>query len=329
MDLVMPMFVFVMGLVLPFSVLRRKERGESKTRNYLTMARRRALLLVFGFMVENGGLRFQLGESQWAGVLQTIGIGYFVAATLVIQAGWRTQALVMGAILALGWAGLVLVPVPGHGAGMITPEGCLAAYLDQQWLPGRIHPEYYGQTDSNGILPTFMSISTLLLGVLAGHWLHTERSGDAKAAGLAIAVSSCVLAGYVWGLDHPIVRLIWTSYMVLSAPCLDAPCARAPALKMSRSTGLTCHPIASVADSLRETVRRAHPVHRLAESTRRAGLQAVGDRPPARLGVDRAPEVGAIARRRKVGTGALRGDRAPHAVGESPGSPASRSCPVT
>jgi predicted acyltransferase len=136
---------------------------------------------------------------------------------LVIHTGWRTQAIVMGAILALGWAVMMLVPVPGYGAGVITPQGCLAAYIDQQFLPGKFHTEYYGYGDSNGILPMLMSVSAAILGALAGHWLRTKRSGNYKAAGLAIAGVICLAAGLLWGQFFPIVRLIWTSSMVLYA----------------------------------------------------------------------------------------------------------------
>lgn len=216
-DLIMPMFIFVVGLVLPFSVLRRLERGESRQKLYLHIVKRTILLILLGIMVENHGLRFNLSEMHWPGVLQRIGICYFFAAILVIRTEWRTQAIVMVAILALGWAAMVLVPVPGYGAGVITPQGCLAAYIDQRFLPGKFSTEYYRYGDSNGILPTLMSISTAILGALSGYWFRTKQSGNYKAAGLAICGIICLLAGYVWGMVLPIVRLIWTSSMVLYA----------------------------------------------------------------------------------------------------------------
>ncbi len=216
-DLIMPLFIFVVGLVLPFSVLRRVERGESKRKLYLHIVRRTTLLILLGITVENHGLPFNLSQMHWPGVLQRIGICYFFAAILVIHTGWRTQAIVMAAILVLGWAAMMLIPVPGYGAGVMTPEGCLAAYIDQQFLPGQFHRQYYGFGDSNGILPTLMSVATAILGALAGYWLRANRSGNYRAAGLAIAGIICLFAGYVWGLVFPIVRLIWTSSMVLYA----------------------------------------------------------------------------------------------------------------
>jgi len=216
-DLIMPMFIFVVGLVLPFSVLRRVERGQSKPKVYLHVIKRTVLLILLGIMVENRRLHFNFSEMHWPGVLQRIGICYFFAAMLVIHTKWRTQAIVMAAILVLGWAAMTLVAVPGHGAGVITPQGSLATYLDQQFLPGKFSERYYGYADSNGILPTVMSVATVLLGVLAGHWLQTKYSGNRKAAILAIAGIVCLIAGYLWGLVFPVIRLIWTSSMVLYA----------------------------------------------------------------------------------------------------------------
>jgi predicted acyltransferase len=216
-DLIMPMFIFSVGLVLPFSVLPHVECGESKRTLYLRIVKRLALLFLLGLMVENHGLRFDFSKLHWAGVLQRIGICYFIAAVLVIHTGWRTQVAVMVALLVLGWAAMTLIPVPGYGAGVITPRGCLAAHIDQQFLPGKISEAYYGYGDSNGILPTLMSVTTAIFGALAGYWLRTNRSGVYKAEGLAIAGIICLAAGHVWGLAFPVVRLIWTSSMVLYA----------------------------------------------------------------------------------------------------------------
>ena len=84
-DLIMPMFIFVVGLVLPFSILRRVERGQSKPKLYLHVIKRTVLLILLGIMVENGRLHFNFSEMHWPGVLQRIGICYFFAALLVIH----------------------------------------------------------------------------------------------------------------------------------------------------------------------------------------------------------------------------------------------------
>jgi len=220
-DLIMPLFIFIVGVAVPFSISNRLKRGQSRVRIYLHIVKRTAVLYLLGVMLGSGGLHFNWPEMDWVGVLQRIAVCYFFAAFLVMQTKWQTQAIVAGAILLLYWAALILVPVPGHGAGVITPEGCLPAYIDQQFLPGKIHEDFYGYGDSNGILPTLASISTALLGILAGHWLRSNRPDNHKVTGLLIAGLIGLSAGYIWGQVFPIIRLLWTSSMVLFAAGLS------------------------------------------------------------------------------------------------------------
>ena len=220
-DLIMPLFIFVVGLAVPFSISNRLQRGQSRRRVYLHIFKRTAVLYLLGVMLGSGGLHFNWPEMDWVGVLQRIAVCYFFAAILVMLTKWPAQAIVAGVILLLYWAALALIPVPGHGAGVITPEGCLPAYIDQQLLPGKIHEDFYGYGDSNGILPTMASISTVLLGVLTSHWLRSNRSDRQKVTGLALAGLISLSAGYVWGQVFPIIRLLWTSSMVLFAAGLS------------------------------------------------------------------------------------------------------------
>ncbi|MFC1635962.1 acyltransferase family protein [Planctomycetota bacterium] len=220
-DLIMPLFIFVVGLAVPFSISNRLQRGQSRRRVYFHIIKRTAVLYLLGVMLGSGGLHFNWPEMDWVGILQRIAVCYFFAAILVMHTKWQTQAIVAGVILLLYWAALALVPVPGHGAGVITPAGCLPAYMDQQLLPGKIHEDFYGYGDSNGILPTVASISTVLLGVLTSHWLRSNRPGRQKVAGLALAGLMSLSVGYVWGQIFPIIRLLWTSSMAMFAAGLS------------------------------------------------------------------------------------------------------------
>jgi len=91
----------------------------------------------------------------------------------------------------------------------------LANYIDQRYLPGR---KYDGTYDPEGILSTLPAFATGLLGILAGYFLRnplvTERK---KAAGLALAGMACVLVGFAWGIEFPVIKKIWTSSYVLVA----------------------------------------------------------------------------------------------------------------
>ena len=210
-DLIFPLFLFIVGVVLPFSISRRRQRGQSPTAIYLHILKRGVLLILLG-LIYNDLLRFEWSQMRWPGVLQRIGLCYFFAAILVVHTTWRTQAIVAAVVLILYWVVMALIPVPGFGAGVMTAEGCLSSYIDQQLIPGKL---YYGYGDNEGLISTFPAICTVLLGVLAGHWLGSGRPGARKAAGLAVAGLACVATGCLWGLVFPIIKIIWTSSYVL------------------------------------------------------------------------------------------------------------------
>jgi predicted acyltransferase len=215
-DLIFPLFLFIVGLVMPFSILRGFEARRNFAGLYLRIIKRTVLLILLGMMM-NGLLNFNWSEMRWMGVLQRIGLCYFFAAILVIHTRWRTQVIIVGAILVLYWAAMTLIPVPNYGPDVITPEGCLPAYIDRMLLPGVFNKSFYGYGDAEGILSTLTAICTTLLGVLAGHWLRSNNSGNRKIAGLAAAGLVCLITGYMWGIYFPIIKKIWTSSYVLVA----------------------------------------------------------------------------------------------------------------
>ena len=54
-----------------------------------------------------------------------------------------------------------------------------------------------------------------MIGVLAGYWLCTERTGNQKTVGFIIAGVIILSAGWIWGQFFFISRNVWTSSFVL------------------------------------------------------------------------------------------------------------------
>ena len=223
-DLIFPLFLFLVGAVLPFALSRRVERGEGSLRIHLHVVRRAALLVLLGLIL-NGLLRFDWPQMRWPGVLQRIGLCYFLGALVVLHTKWRRQAILIGVVLLAYWAVTMLVPAPWgaealapqsatYVVGDLTPQRCLSSWVDQQLIPGSL---YYKYGDNEGILSTFPAVCTVLLGALAGQWLRSSRSGARKTVGLALAGVVCLVVGYLWGLVFPIIKILWTSSYVLFA----------------------------------------------------------------------------------------------------------------
>lgn len=211
LDLIFPLFLFLVGLILPVVISGRLERGETPRQVYRHMLKRTFVLIFLG-LVNYGLLHFDWATMRWSSVLGRIGICYFLASLLLIHTNWRIQALAVLAILVGYWAAVMFIPVPGYGPGVLTPEGCLTTWLDQKLIPGALGLGIY---DRQGVLSTFTSLATTLIGVLAGHWLRSGRSMKQKTLGFIIAGLVTLSAGWIWGQFFFISRNVWTSSFVL------------------------------------------------------------------------------------------------------------------
>jgi len=215
-DLIFPLFLFIVGVSMCFSFAKRLERGESRRKLYLHIVKRAILLFILG-LIYNGGFRHYppLSGVRFASVLGRIGICYFFASIVMLNTKRKGQAIIAGVLLLFYWGIMKLVPVPGYGAGVLTPEGNLAGYIDRRFLPGRFCCYKYG--DNEGYLSTIPAISTTLIGVLTGHWLRSSFSKNKKALGLLGAGAAMLILGRIWNLSFPINKPIWTSSYVLYA----------------------------------------------------------------------------------------------------------------
>jgi predicted acyltransferase len=210
-DQIFPLFLFLVGLLIPTVILRSKEKGKTNKEIFIHISKRTGVLIFLG-LCNYGLLRFNWAEMRWSSVLGRIGICYFVAGLLVLHTNWRVQAYVTVAILIAYWAAVKFIPVPGFGAGVMTPEGCLTTWIDQQLIPGKLGLGLY---DRQGVLSTFTAIATTLTGVLAGHWLRSQRTAESKTYGFLIAGLVLLATGWLWGQFFFISRNVWTSSFVL------------------------------------------------------------------------------------------------------------------
>jgi predicted acyltransferase len=221
-DLIFPMFLFIMGAVLPFSISRRRERGESLRRLHWHIVKRAALLILLG-LIYQGLLNFNFAEMRWSAVLTLIGLSYLVGALIVLNTSIRTQAIIAAVLLLFYWAALALIRIQmtkgttviSFGAGDYTIQGNLISFLDQALIPGS-HP-YGGVTLGVGPFLTVTGTANVLIGSLAGHWMRSKQSGNRIVSGMVLAGVVSLFVGYAWGCLFPIIKLIWTSSFVLVA----------------------------------------------------------------------------------------------------------------
>jgi len=222
-DMIFPLFIFIAGISMPFSFGKQlddksaTEQKKAKKKIYTSLIKRTLILIICG-MVVNGLFKWQGYENtRFASVLGRIALSCFFAAILFLNTSLRSQLIWFSAILLGYWAIMMLIPVPGYGAGVLTPEGNLGAYVDRLFLPGKLHRVVY---DPEGILSTIPAIATALLGVFTGQFLRLKSDRwtlPKKGIMLALAGVICLIIGLLWDIVFPINKNMWTSSFVLFA----------------------------------------------------------------------------------------------------------------
>ncbi|HZT22464.1 MAG TPA: heparan-alpha-glucosaminide N-acetyltransferase domain-containing protein [Verrucomicrobiae bacterium] len=240
-DLIFPLFIFIVGVSLVFSLdktLAQAGRAAALKRIFL----RSLLLFLFGVFY-NGGLALPWPDVRLMSVLGRIALAYFFAGLLFCFFRPRLLVVLCAGLLAGYWALMTFVPFPdvrpAPGAGIIARENGftrisqlnmnstnrlhgvfikgvnLCNYLDQKYLPGR---KYDGTWDPEGLLSTLPAIATCLLGVFAGLLLKNRNVEDRRKVAWLLAWGAAgVAAGWIWGIEFPVIKKIWTSSYVLVA----------------------------------------------------------------------------------------------------------------
>jgi predicted acyltransferase len=226
-DLVFPTFVFVVGASIVFAFHARMRRGATRGQLAWHTVKRAVILFLLG-MIVNGFPFFEMAHMRVYGVLQRIAVCYLVVGLLYVwdQRVWTKVAGVVVALVGY-WILLRWVPVPGAGMpGRDIPfmdiRMNLTSWLDRLVMPHHLYLEWNGPDphnlrDPEGLLSDLPAFGTALLGVLAGTWLRGQRAVKTTAMGLAAGAISCLALGYLWSLEFPLNKNMWTSSFVLVA----------------------------------------------------------------------------------------------------------------
>lgn len=212
-DLIFPLFVFIVGVSLVFSLTRLVER-EGKAAAHKRVLRRFGVLFILA-LIYSGGVSRLWPEIRLLGVLNRIALCYLFASLLFLNFRLRTMIISCVTLLIGYWVLMTFVPVPEIGAGSFAKGANLANWIDAHYLPGK---RYDGSWDPEGLLSTLPAIATCLLGVFAGVLLNNERvTPQKKSMWLFIAGVVLTATGWLWGIQFPVIKKIWTSSYVLVA----------------------------------------------------------------------------------------------------------------
>jgi predicted acyltransferase len=233
-DLIQPSFSFLVGAALPFSLASRAARGQARPAMTLHAAWRALVLILLGVFLRSIGQP----QTYWTfeDTLTQIGLGYLPLFLLAFRPA-RDRWVVFGVILVGYWAAFALYPLPGPDfdyAKMGVPadwphlmtgfaahwnKNSNLAWACDTWFMNlfpRRKPFMFNEGGycTLSFLPT---LGTMLLGLIAGSVLRSERASGAKVRWFVVAGVVGLLSGAAlgWLSVCPVVKRIWTPSWVL------------------------------------------------------------------------------------------------------------------
>ncbi|MBD2598375.1 DUF1624 domain-containing protein [Nostoc spongiaeforme FACHB-130] len=224
-DLVFPFFLFIVGVAMPFSFAKYTPENRPTATVYQRIFRRGLILFALGLFLALvsltldwlvKGITPDFSTLRIMGVLQRISLAYVLASLVVLNLSRRWLWILAAVILIGYWLAMQFIPVPGFGAGNLTPEGNFSGYIDRIILGKHIYRG--GSFDPEGLFSTLPSVVTVFLGYFTGDWLRTQPIKSRTSVNLVIFGLIALVIGLLWGFLFPINKQLWTSsYVVFTA----------------------------------------------------------------------------------------------------------------
>ncbi|MEH6681263.1 MAG: DUF5009 domain-containing protein [Sediminicola sp.] len=210
-DMVMPLFLFVVGVVIPFSMERRVKEMDHQWKLYPHIIKRFVLLFILGWIVQGNLLHLDLDKFQvFSNTLQAIAVGYLFSCMAYIHLGKKARYVFFAACLMAYALLLEFAIVPGIGRSELLPDRNIALYIDH-YIFGRFDDGYQYTWFLSGL----GFIATTLSGLFAGEMLRSHLPRQKVAINLVLVGIAGIALGLILHIWHPIVKKIWDSSFVL------------------------------------------------------------------------------------------------------------------
>lgn len=221
-DLIMPLFLFMVGMSIPFSLTKRLASGESHKSIYLHSLKRAAILFVLGMVCQCNLLAFDSSRLFIIhDTLQSIAIGYLFSVVIYTKLNLKKQLALTFGLLATYFCILQFVAVPGHPAGELSRESNIAKYVEQLVF-GRFDD---GPAPYTWFLGSLGFIATVMTGVFASTIIRSDNFRLSlvqsknlmvqKTLNLATVGASMVALSLIFSVWFPIIKAIWNPTFVI------------------------------------------------------------------------------------------------------------------
>lgn len=209
-DLIFPFFLFIVGISIFFAYQNKPNTKSTYVKITIRSLKLIGLGLFLNLFLPYFPFINELDSFRIPGVLQRIGIVFFISSILFINFNWKTL-LGIGVFILIGyWFILGFVSFPnGVQPTFDRASNNWANYIDLNILGKHMYQSDY---DPEGLLSTFPSIVTCLLGILVGNVMLKKP----KNAIVLVLISIILLGlGYLFSFWFPINKAIWSSTFVL------------------------------------------------------------------------------------------------------------------
>jgi predicted acyltransferase len=212
-DFIFPLFLFLAGTSLPFSLSKGLAMGVPRAELLKKVFNRMLILMVLGILDKNAPIDlFDPAHIRYGSVLGRIGLATFVVAALYMQFSWQKRLITGVSILAVYYLVLYLFPAPGFSRGDFSFEGNLVGWFDRNFMPGKLKQGTY---DELALLTQFPALCLTLFGSIAGDLLLGKLPSYEKIKWMAVAGISGVIIGLLWNLIFPINKHLWSSSFIM------------------------------------------------------------------------------------------------------------------
>lgn len=211
-DLIFPCFIFIVGISISFAY-NKKKLSDKIVKKILI---RSLKLLGLGLFLNLFIPYFPFFESyktvRIPGVLQRIGIVFFIVAILYLKCKKKTLVITSITILFIYFILLGFIPLPNGSLPSYEREfNNWTSYIDINILGNHLWKHDY---DPEGLLSTIPSIVSCLIGVFVGEILKIKSTNTVLKQLFFLGVIF-LISGYLWSYSFPINKALWTSSFVL------------------------------------------------------------------------------------------------------------------
>ncbi len=216
-DLVMPLFLFMVGAAMPFS-FEKYRKNPDKTAIYKKITKRFIILFILGAVVQ--GRLLSLDPLQiriYTNTLQAIAVGYVISAIFLLHLSKKWQIIATSLLLIGYWAFLTFF-------GDFTPDGNFAEFVDRAVL-GRVRDGVSYAEDGSWsfsdnyrytwILTSMVFGVTTMLGVFAGQIMKNGKDKLKNSKLLLIIGVALLVSAWLLSFQTPIIKKIWSASMTL------------------------------------------------------------------------------------------------------------------